>query len=415
MAKPVITDKPIIDQAEFEGITIWRKEGNSIEVSDTSYESISAALKDIAERAGFAYETKWTTQQLGSKLIAHLKNGSMTKAAAMPAIKDPAVAAAIRASVLCAKVKQSPKSPIEDSNLSEEEYHRNEIYATYKKACDKDAIAIMKLESLAGNDQVAEYYLAVMYYQKDDYANALSLYTKLYKNGFKPAAYGLYSLYYEGFGVDRDRVNALFYLKEYIGYLSDGGINYWPHFIEKGINGLEVLEGRFAEHKAYLNAVDELNDRVDDLEYELEELKTEYESSLEKSHRLEKECHALEEKCRDLEHDLEKSEERIDKYESRAAMINERELKSKVKKSEPAPVVDKDPIIKVCFRFKIKGFLGWSRECKVVEMHKSDFKALKSDKSKKNYIINHPRKFELGFVQTLNVEALDQVSIEIED
>lgn len=34
MAKPVITDKPIIDQAEFNGVTIWRRYGGSISTAE---------------------------------------------------------------------------------------------------------------------------------------------------------------------------------------------------------------------------------------------------------------------------------------------------------------------------------------------------------------------------------------------
>ena len=80
MARPVITDKPIIDQAEFNGVTIWRKEGGSIEVSDTNYPSMKAALLDIAQKAGIEVESGWNTQYLGWYIIQQLKKSGSAKA-----------------------------------------------------------------------------------------------------------------------------------------------------------------------------------------------------------------------------------------------------------------------------------------------------------------------------------------------
>lgn len=73
MAKPVITDKPVINQAQFGDITIWRKEGGSIEVSDTNYPSMKAALRDIADKAGIKLEEDWNTQYMGWYIIQQLK------------------------------------------------------------------------------------------------------------------------------------------------------------------------------------------------------------------------------------------------------------------------------------------------------------------------------------------------------
>jgi len=72
MAKPVITDKPILEQAEFNGVTIWRKEGGSIEVSDTNYPSMKAAIQDIAAKAGVTLQDDWNTQYAGWYLIQKL-------------------------------------------------------------------------------------------------------------------------------------------------------------------------------------------------------------------------------------------------------------------------------------------------------------------------------------------------------
>lgn len=89
MARPVITDKPILDQAEFNGVTIWRKEGGSIEVSDTNYPSMRAALLDIAQKAGIEVEEGWNTQYLGWYLIQQLKkSGSPQQDSAASAPKD---------------------------------------------------------------------------------------------------------------------------------------------------------------------------------------------------------------------------------------------------------------------------------------------------------------------------------------
>ena len=72
MAKPFDTDKPIIDQAEFNGITVWRTEGGRIEVSCDGFKSTKAALKDIAEKASIDVEDEWNTQYLGWHIIRKL-------------------------------------------------------------------------------------------------------------------------------------------------------------------------------------------------------------------------------------------------------------------------------------------------------------------------------------------------------
>ena len=87
MARPVITDKPILDQAEFNGVTIWRKEGGSIEVSDTNYPSMKAALLDIAQKAGINVEKGWNTQYLGWYIIQQLKKSGSAKAIMIEPVK----------------------------------------------------------------------------------------------------------------------------------------------------------------------------------------------------------------------------------------------------------------------------------------------------------------------------------------
>ena len=87
MARPVITDKPILDQAEFNGVTIWRKEGGSIEVSDINYPSMKAALLDIAQKAGIEVESGWNTQYLGWYIIQQLKKSGSAKAIMIEPVK----------------------------------------------------------------------------------------------------------------------------------------------------------------------------------------------------------------------------------------------------------------------------------------------------------------------------------------
>ncbi|MDY3227515.1 MAG: leucine-rich repeat domain-containing protein [Candidatus Cryptobacteroides sp.] len=87
MARPVITDKPILDQAEFNGVTIWRKEGGSIEVSDINYPSMKAALLDIAQKAGINVEKGWNTQYLGWYIIQQLKKSGSAKAIMIEPVK----------------------------------------------------------------------------------------------------------------------------------------------------------------------------------------------------------------------------------------------------------------------------------------------------------------------------------------
>ena len=51
---------------------VTRKEANSIEVSKALVEecgSVKAALRKLAEKAGFKFDPDWTVQQLGKKLL----------------------------------------------------------------------------------------------------------------------------------------------------------------------------------------------------------------------------------------------------------------------------------------------------------------------------------------------------------
>ena len=36
------------------------------------YDNVKGALREVAEKEGFEYDTNWTTRQLGSKLIDYL-------------------------------------------------------------------------------------------------------------------------------------------------------------------------------------------------------------------------------------------------------------------------------------------------------------------------------------------------------
>jgi hypothetical protein len=45
---------------------------NSIEISKTDFPSVKEGLRTLAEKAGLKVDPKWTTQQLGKKIIAHV-------------------------------------------------------------------------------------------------------------------------------------------------------------------------------------------------------------------------------------------------------------------------------------------------------------------------------------------------------
>ena len=54
------------------GHMVWQNEDNSIEVSKALVEecgSVKAALRKLADKAGFKYDPDWTVQQLGKKLL----------------------------------------------------------------------------------------------------------------------------------------------------------------------------------------------------------------------------------------------------------------------------------------------------------------------------------------------------------
>lgn len=48
-------------------------ESGSIEVYRV-YENVKGALREVAEKEGFEYDSEWTTRQLGNKLIDFLNN-----------------------------------------------------------------------------------------------------------------------------------------------------------------------------------------------------------------------------------------------------------------------------------------------------------------------------------------------------
>ena len=48
-------------------------ESGSVEVYRV-YDNVKGALREVAEKEGFEYDSEWTTRQLGSKLIDLLSN-----------------------------------------------------------------------------------------------------------------------------------------------------------------------------------------------------------------------------------------------------------------------------------------------------------------------------------------------------
>lgn len=72
MATPIITSKTYKEKAVVDGVTIWLNSDNSIEISKTDYPSVKEGLRSLAGKAGLKVDPKWTTQQLGKKIIAHV-------------------------------------------------------------------------------------------------------------------------------------------------------------------------------------------------------------------------------------------------------------------------------------------------------------------------------------------------------
>lgn len=72
MAIPVVTSKTYKEKAIVDGVTIWLNSDNSIEISKTDFPSVKEGLRTLAEKAGLKVDPKWTTQQLGKKIIAHV-------------------------------------------------------------------------------------------------------------------------------------------------------------------------------------------------------------------------------------------------------------------------------------------------------------------------------------------------------
>ena len=102
----------------------------------------------------------------------------------------------------------------------------------------------------------------------------------------------------------------------------------------------------------------------------------------------------------------------VDEYNKLIGQRQAMALKPQSKSQEA-----KDPVVEVRFMFKVKGFLGWTRESGKVSIRESEYKALLrgSDKNRKNWIINHSSKFNLGILQQSNIGNIDDVSMELVD
>lgn len=72
MATPVVTSKKYKASAVIDGVIIWINTDNSVEISKCDYASVKEGLRDLASKVGLNVDPKWTTQQLGKKIIAHV-------------------------------------------------------------------------------------------------------------------------------------------------------------------------------------------------------------------------------------------------------------------------------------------------------------------------------------------------------
>lgn len=59
--------------AESGEYVIFKEASGTIQVYK-DYDNVKGALREISEKIGFEYDSKWTTRQFGSKLITHLNN-----------------------------------------------------------------------------------------------------------------------------------------------------------------------------------------------------------------------------------------------------------------------------------------------------------------------------------------------------
>ena len=52
------------------------------------YENVKGALREIAEKQGFEYDSQWTTQQLGAKIVKEYGDGKMANVGNYVVTKD---------------------------------------------------------------------------------------------------------------------------------------------------------------------------------------------------------------------------------------------------------------------------------------------------------------------------------------
>ena len=109
-------------EAKFNDITVRKRNNNSIEVFQEVQEGkVKSTLKDIASKLNLEVEEKWTTQQLGSKLVDYLTEN---KASADKIL---------RTSKKSRKPYEDTATPSTDSNVGK----AAELYKRFKESHDK--------------------------------------------------------------------------------------------------------------------------------------------------------------------------------------------------------------------------------------------------------------------------------------
>lgn len=481
------TEKTIIDQASFNGMTVFKKEGGSIEVSGAAYSSTMAALKDIANKSGFHYEDKWNTQQFGTKLIGYLKtihnnNGAEeiviheTKSNKDAIIENPLMQHTRSQSVDLYAVTWVKKnvslwmmSKIKDilkTNLGGASYFYYASAPTFLTITDYDSALRFKkeIEAEAGNlvevnqlgfedivptilnlvhdnismrEKICEVLPRIagnlVYSDCED----IERLDKLYKNAAprsagNAAAMALVNRHVRqtqnNNAAKEDSIIALrdsenlterfYYLKHLYRSDKDDAYDQIRLLAERGLviaiqwmgeNGkslldkiqylkyLELYSQDSAVAKTAKSSLEDFIQKSDTALCEYPELKREYDILVDNHDELKKKHSA----------DVEAHNHLMGEYNKMKRTEEDRAAKQE----------EKDPIVKVLFTFKVKGFWGWSRERKVVEMRKSMYKTLAngSDRKLKSYIINNSRELGLGIMQSLNVEEIEQVSIQLDE
>lgn len=405
MAKPIITDKPIVDQASFGDVIVWKKEGGSIEVSDTNYPNVKAALQDISRKSNFDYDETWTSQQLGSKLINYLKTLNVKApihSQSQPSTKDMPPTGGLTGDneminelldafasgnkVHFEKIYKQISDRIKHSNsivesfiLFKENFGRTDQEIPTDEEYEEIKTAATELVGAQPNGPTSflQRKLSWGYEKSQKAVETLQKIGVLEKEGqyMGPRPQVIIDNYEKLDEVLSNYKNGA-PSEEFIDYL-----NLW-----EGFNGNDPHEKIFSSQK------------LNNILHDYYQINKKLQLSTWRN-------------CREILSSRQKEKE---KEEAARKNSNVEEKLSVQKPKEQKVCTKTDDKITVNVSFKIKKLFGWQRETHRIKITESEYKALLrgSDKNRKNFVINHANSFDLGFIGLLNVESIDGVTIE---